>query len=229
MTTKVETMNGQERKTLASQLDRLDTILDCLSDGLNQAVGTAVEKAVELAVKQAVGQAVAQAVHEAVQAVLTEVLTNTDLRAALREVTAPTEAQPPATPSEQTSGVCSRVGGWVKAGLGKVRNAVGYVLGQVTGLKPAARAAWGLASHYRLQLLAACGVGGVIGLTALWTGPWLGAAAGWGERLCRHPGRERGRPYAVCCPSLLVLTDGRVAPNAGTGRSSLRSLRGSEA
>lgn len=75
MTTKVETLNDQERKTLASQLDRLDTILDTLSEGLNEAAASAVEKAVGLAVKQAVGQAVAQAVHEAVQAVLTEVLT----------------------------------------------------------------------------------------------------------------------------------------------------------
>jgi len=29
------TMNGSTRKTLASQLDRLDGILDALSDGLN--------------------------------------------------------------------------------------------------------------------------------------------------------------------------------------------------
>ena len=36
------TNNGRTtRKTLASQLDRLDTILDCLADGLNEAVATA--------------------------------------------------------------------------------------------------------------------------------------------------------------------------------------------
>src|SRR5262245_8590402 len=57
------TTNGQERKTLASQLDRLDSILDALSDGLNQAVATAVEGAVERAVRQAVGQAVKQTMH----------------------------------------------------------------------------------------------------------------------------------------------------------------------
>jgi hypothetical protein len=32
------TMNGQVRRTLASQLDRLDSILDGLSDALNGAV-----------------------------------------------------------------------------------------------------------------------------------------------------------------------------------------------
>ena len=33
------------RKTLASQLDRLDGILDCLGEGLNQAVASAVREA----------------------------------------------------------------------------------------------------------------------------------------------------------------------------------------
>ena len=64
------TTNGQVRKTLASQLDRLDSILDGLSDGLNEAVATAVEGAVERAVRQAVGQAV----KETLQAVKTDIL-----------------------------------------------------------------------------------------------------------------------------------------------------------
>ena len=42
------TTNGDARKTLASQLDRLDSILDGLSEGLNEAVATAVEGAVTL-------------------------------------------------------------------------------------------------------------------------------------------------------------------------------------
>src|SRR5690349_14287872 len=61
MTTAVRTnSDGQPRKTLASQLDRLDGILD----GLDRALTGAVQDAVEQAVKQAV------------QAVLAEVLTN---------------------------------------------------------------------------------------------------------------------------------------------------------
>ena len=39
-----------ERKSLAGQLDRLDTILDGLADGLNAAVATAVKQAVTSAV-----------------------------------------------------------------------------------------------------------------------------------------------------------------------------------
>ena len=64
--------NGQVRKNLASQLDRLDSILDGLADGLREAVVTAVQEAIGLAVQ------------EAVRAVLTEVLTNPDLLDRLR-------------------------------------------------------------------------------------------------------------------------------------------------
>ena len=68
-TTPRTTSNGQPRKTLASQLDRLDGILD----GLDAALAGAVQDAVEQAVKQAV------------QAVLTEVLTNRELQEQLQQ------------------------------------------------------------------------------------------------------------------------------------------------
>src|SRR5215472_1726178 len=71
-------MNGTTRKTLASQLDRLDAILDGLSEGLNDAVASAVREAVGLAVQ------------EAVQAVLTELLANPALREQLQR---PAEAE----------------------------------------------------------------------------------------------------------------------------------------
>ncbi len=67
-TTLRTTSDGQPRKTLASQIDRLDSILD----GLDTALAGAVQEAVGLAVK------------EAVQAVLTEVLTNPTLQEQLR-------------------------------------------------------------------------------------------------------------------------------------------------
>ena len=70
MTTAVRTnLDGQPRKTLASQLDRLDGILD----GLDSALAGAVQEAVCVAVK------------EAVQAVLTEVLTNRKLQEQLQQ------------------------------------------------------------------------------------------------------------------------------------------------
>ena len=60
--------NGRQRKSLADQIERLDSILDGLSDGLNEAVAAAVK--------------------EAVRAVLTEVLTNPELLARLHPVQA---------------------------------------------------------------------------------------------------------------------------------------------
>jgi hypothetical protein len=80
MTTTLRTShNGQPRKTLASQIDRLDGILD----GLDAALAGAVQEAVGLAVK------------EAVQTVLTEVLTSRDLQEQLRQASsdAATEEQ----------------------------------------------------------------------------------------------------------------------------------------
>jgi hypothetical protein len=54
--------NGRtERKSLAGQLDRLDTILDGLAEGLNEAVATAVKQAVVVAVEAAVRELLASA------------------------------------------------------------------------------------------------------------------------------------------------------------------------
>ncbi len=54
--------NGRsERKSLASQLDRLDRILDGLADGLNEAVAAAVKEAVIAAVEAAVCELLASA------------------------------------------------------------------------------------------------------------------------------------------------------------------------
>lgn len=78
--------NVQQRKTLASQLDRLEGILD----GLDTALAGAVQEAVEQAVKQAV------------RAVLTEVLTNRELQEQLHQ------AAPPASAPEQS---CSKRNG----------------------------------------------------------------------------------------------------------------------
>jgi hypothetical protein len=74
--------NCPPRKTLASQLDRLDAILD----GLDNALAGAVQAVVCTAVK------------EAVQAVLTEVLTNQQLQEQLQQVAQHAE------PHEETHG-----------------------------------------------------------------------------------------------------------------------------
>jgi hypothetical protein len=86
MTTAERTnIDGQQRKTLASQLDRLDGILD----GLDSALAGAVQEAVSMAVKQAV------------QAVLSEVLTNRELHEQLQR--AAKESSPPEPPRGKPS------------------------------------------------------------------------------------------------------------------------------
>src|SRR6516162_9745159 len=103
--TKTMEMIRPTRKTLASQLDRLDSILDGLSEGLTDAVSSAVREAVGLAVQ------------EAVQAVLTELLTNPALREQLQR---PAAAQPatPDGPASKNGGGKSRLA----ALCGRVRN-----------------------------------------------------------------------------------------------------------
>jgi hypothetical protein len=165
------TTNGQARKTLASQLDRLDSILDGLSDALNGAVATAVEGAVERAVKQAVGEAV----RETLQAVLAEVVSNPDLLAAARTLLAPgCMADVPADPPERPKGLFRRACDKVQAGMAAAGTACAAVAGQAAGFKAVARGGWRLAKQFRGRVLAACGVGLAAGALTLWAAPWLG-------------------------------------------------------
>jgi hypothetical protein len=111
--------NGRERKTLASQIDRLDAMLDGLADGLNDAVAQAVQAAVTVAV----------------QAVLTEVFTNPAVLAKLRA--AAEAAQPEQADDEPVNKDPGRLASWrdwigtkvkkvgerCKAGWKQVRNA----------------------------------------------------------------------------------------------------------
>jgi hypothetical protein len=177
------TTNGV-RKTLASQIDRLDSILDGLSDGLNEAVATAVEAAVERAVQVAVRQAVGEAVKETLQAVLSEALTNADLVAAARTLLAPGTAVDvppdyPTTPPERPKGLFRRAGEKAQAAVAAAGTACAAVAGRVAGVKAVARAGWGLTKRFKGRLLAAGGVGLAAGALTLWVGPWLGVAAAW--------------------------------------------------
>src|SRR5262245_40395737 len=140
------TTNNSVRRTLASQLDRLDSILDGLAEALDGAVASAVGAAVERAVRQAVGQAV----QEAMQAVLTEVLTNADLLAAVRGIlpAPPPPAAPMTDPPERPRGLFRRACDKVKADLGAAGTACAAVAGQAAGVKAVARAGWQLARKF---------------------------------------------------------------------------------
>jgi hypothetical protein len=75
-------VNGSQRKSLASQLDRLDRIIDVLAEGLNEAVADIVR------------QTVASAVQQTVEAVLREVLSRPEVLRALAPPPAVSVAQP---------------------------------------------------------------------------------------------------------------------------------------
>jgi hypothetical protein len=170
------TTNGSARKALASQLDRLDSILDGLSDALDGAVATAVERAVR--------QAVSQAVKETLQAVMTEVVSNPDLVAAARTLLAAgAPADVPADPPERPKGLFRRAWGGVQAGLAVAaaacNGAGACVARQAAAVKSVARSGWLLLSRFRGRLLMACGVGAAAGALTYLAGPWLGAAIAW--------------------------------------------------
>ena len=156
MTTTMQT-NGQVRKSLSEQIDRLDSILDGLADGLNEAVVGAVKEAVSRAVK------------EAVQAVLTEVLSNPDFLGLLRGTLAPSTAstvEPASAGGTQPrrDGPLKRAWKWT---WGKVRR-VGQGLVTLVGKMRAVR-------RFKVELVTALGAGALAGLAAYYTGPWLSA------------------------------------------------------
>jgi hypothetical protein len=168
--------NGQIRKSLASQLDRLDKILDGLADGLNEAVVTAVKAAVGAAVQQVV------------QGVLTEVLTNPELQQHLRA--APTTGDD-AVPTASTLG--QKVRSWWNKGRNAVTSAAAMAVRNVrrvcSGAARVIRRCWSVARnrvgnclagmraiaslvmHFRRPLLIATGVGVLLGLGCYLSGP----------------------------------------------------------
>jgi hypothetical protein len=110
------TKNGQPRKSLSEQIDRLDSVIDALAVGLNEAVATVVQ------------EAVAGAVERAVKAALVEVLTNPSVLEHLR----------PAAAAAQVAPVAARPSLWARV-VQKGRQ----VLGKAAG---AARWCWAQAS-----------------------------------------------------------------------------------
>ena len=178
--------NGRQRKSLADQIERLDSILDGLSDGLNEAVAAAVK--------------------EAVRAVLSEVLTNPELLARLHPVQAIAVPEP-ARPSRWLARIWDRVrsalrwtaaqgrAGWLWLGqvCGSVRDQVAETTRRcrtqsvrllIAGGCALVRARWILA-----PLVAAVALAGLTGVAAYHLGPWMASAVsgagGLGTALAR--------------------------------------------
>jgi hypothetical protein len=145
--------NGSMRKTLASQLDRMDQMLDGLSEGLNEAVAAAVQAAV--------GQAVRAAVQEA----LREVLASPELRQRLANGDDPAAtaaaAPPPPQPAAPTRPDAPAPPSPSRGGFGgAVRRAWSWACGAVTGatlavcrpVAQAARRGWRATAALAVQL-----------------------------------------------------------------------------
>ncbi len=178
-----QNQNGRvARKSLAEQIDRLDSILDGLADALNESVAGAVKGAVALAVQ------------EAVQAAVTEILLNPDLHKHLYAQAVPPAEACPAVPKVSLwaglAGVVKSAGGTVLAGVGRARARVGEMLhrtwtGLGTGLQAGrryvtslTRRTWlrtlivfGLARQFRKPVLVSLGVGTAVGLGCFFAGP----------------------------------------------------------
>ena len=100
--TTINTNGRMHRKTLSTQIDRLDGILDGLSEALSESVAVAVKEAVSTVVR------------EAVEAAVKEVLSSPDLlKAALAQHTPPVvQAQPTAPKTKHRSLWESLKNGW---------------------------------------------------------------------------------------------------------------------
>ena len=177
--------NGKLRKSLADQIDRLDTILDGLAEALNESVAAAVQQAVSLAVR------------EAVQAVLTEVLANPEMLRRLR-ASAPVPAdQPIPVPLDGLRGLCrwlrckvaaaaARAGAAVRLACAGLKRAVGqgwagachHARGACQGARAVLQVGWlrtlalfYLARQLRRPVLVALAVGVVTGTGCFLAGP----------------------------------------------------------
>ncbi len=182
MTATTVSPNGRVRRSLATEIDRLNQILDGLADGLTDAVREAVQQAIQLALR--------------------EVLASPAFLEQLREKIvppdpAPAQVETPVPPKkEEPPSRGSRLLGWVgaqakavAAGCAASARAIGRAgmallrpvrtvatlgrRGAVRGLELASAfglLALRLARQYRLPLLTAAGIGTALGLAAFGAG-----------------------------------------------------------
>jgi hypothetical protein len=190
--------NGRARKSLASEIDRLQEILDRLSENLDAAVTAAVASTVR--------EAMTAAVQEAARAAIREVLTNPAPQKPLGAGQMPA-TDPSAPVPVRLADRAARCWGWLVAAADDAWDTVTTVAEMVkvgvmeaahhvilTGRAKAqqvcdraaakARAGWmwlmalaALARHLRRRLVVALGVGVAVGLVVYLAGPLVVPAA----------------------------------------------------
>jgi hypothetical protein len=171
------TNNGQQqqRKSLATQLDRLDVILDGLANALNESVADAVRDVVGAVVKDAVASTVR------------EVLSSPELLRAALAKHGPLPTEQPA-PVPQRRPITETIGGGLKALCRKAREAAAatgkalgtawsWSRGKLGAVATATKKAIALACMCPRTSVAALGAGVVVGLCAYLAGPALASVA----------------------------------------------------
>ena len=182
------TLNGHhQRKTLSTQLDRLDVILDGLAEALNESVADAVRNVV------------GQVVRESVETTIREVLGNQDLLKAALARQAPTV---PSQPIAKKPSMWRRLGNamqagwnWVKEKATQVVNVIDEVAqscvsvvaagavnawtcakSMVSGAWALLLLVWFVVCQFRTPLLIASSIGVVIGVGCYCAGPLVASA-----------------------------------------------------
>lgn len=164
------TLNGRpQRKSLASQLDRLDRILEALEDGLTSTVAQVVREAVTVAVQQAI------------QAVIVEMMAQPELMQQLARLN---ESVP--VPVTNTPAGCSRVKemwaslrrklglvwNWLRMRLSNIGTCLRSKLPRVDDrVREAGRKVW----KHRAVVSASAGIGLVLGVAGYAAGPVVSA------------------------------------------------------
>jgi hypothetical protein len=170
MTTTTTNTNGRARKSLAEQIDRLDSILDGLAEALQGAVAETVTEAVGLAVK------------EAVRCVLAEVLSSPEFLERLRQVAASSNPAPVmAAPRKQEPfrRWFGRATTWALERMGNLRQTIASAASFIgRSISRAGRYVQALLP-FRRQLLLSAAVGTLAGIAAYHSTPMLAAAAAW--------------------------------------------------
>jgi len=166
------TMNasGQPRPTLASQLDRLESILEHLHETFQQTVAATVEPAVARVLQQAVSQTI----QATVPLLLDALRGNTPLLPMLHE---PRDTTAPRTPPVRAlvlDACATRRTVWRR-----VRTAWTAWLGQTIEQNAFLAAVGQRLRRWRRRLVWACGSGLAASLLISWTGPWLGMTVGF--------------------------------------------------
>jgi hypothetical protein len=158
------TLNGSaQRKTLASQLDRLDNIIDAIADGLPKAIADVV------------CQAISAALPDAIQGVITQVLSQPDVLRQLAGLNAPAAVPAPSEPAsppqpEPTAPSRSKLGaawGWLRT---KVSKGCSWVTSKLPG---AGQSVW----QHRYLVAGSLAIGVMVGCTSYMAGPVLSSLA----------------------------------------------------